>query len=274
MTKAKETIIGFVSDIHLEFGVPVKLNYKGDVLILAGDISCDIFQIHDFIKEAHKSYKKVIMVAGNHEFYHGDYHTTLANLRQLNDKYDWFYFLQAPASHSLLLFTDKIAFIGTTLWSDMEADPLGKMLLQQRMNDFRQITYNGRRFTPTDATEIHREELKSIISSLQLVANKAPNLKRIVVTHHAPTFKSVPEHFKNDPINTGYATNLEHIFNNPWAPHYWIHGHMHTPVNIEIPDLNDPSITGSQILANPLGYPDQRPEYYLGDEQVEDLIFI
>jgi len=67
----------------------------------------------------------------------------------------------------------------------------------------------------------------------------------IVVTHHAPSILSVPEKYKNDPISSAYASNLEKTIEK-YKPNYWIHGHIHEPKRYKIND--------TEIICNPHGY--------------------
>ena len=63
--------IQLMSDLHFEFGWKMKLTpHKDTILVLAGDIDSRHKNLGDFIKYACDNYKEVIMVAGNHEFYH------------------------------------------------------------------------------------------------------------------------------------------------------------------------------------------------------------
>jgi Icc-related predicted phosphoesterase len=70
----------------------------------------------------------------------------------------------------------------------------------------------------------------------------------VVITHHAPSFVSVPEYYKHDHLmNGGYASDLsEDILDNENIK-VWVHGHMHDPVDYKIGE--------TRILANPRGYP-------------------
>ena len=67
----------------------------------------------------------------------------------------------------------------------------------------------------------------------------------VVITHHAPSFKSSLECFISTPLNPAYATDLSD-FMLDYKPKYWIHGHMH--------NTSDYKIGGTNILCNPRGY--------------------
>lgn len=67
----------------------------------------------------------------------------------------------------------------------------------------------------------------------------------VVITHHAPSIKSIPEKFRNDILSSAYASNLED-FIIEYKPNYWIHGHIHEPIEYKIGNTT--------VLCNPCGY--------------------
>ncbi|MFC3158647.1 hypothetical protein ACFOEQ_08980 [Chryseobacterium arachidis] len=78
-------------------------------------------------------------------------------------------------------------------------------------------------------------------------------VKNIVITHHAPSIQSVPDYFKQDPVTSAYASNLED-FIIEYQPLYWIHGHIHTPKRYKISE--------TEIICNPHGYIDEKYNGY------------
>ena len=76
---------------------------------------------------------------------------------------------------------DNVDFILSTLWSHIR--PEDEYFVYRGMNDFRQILYNGRRFTPADFNAEHEKCLDFIKQSVA-----ESTAKRIVlVTHHLPS---------------------------------------------------------------------------------------
>ena len=67
----------------------------------------------------------------------------------------------------------------------------------------------------------------------------------VVVTHHAPSSRSVPPRFTGDPLNVAYASDLEHIIER-WQLSLWLHGHIH--------DSADYRIGETWVRTNPKGY--------------------
>ena len=82
---------------------------------------------------------------------------------------------------------------------------------------------------------------------LNFLEDARPSSKpRVVMTHHAPFFKSVPERFLADDLNFAYAnTGIEYsdVMKHDFT---WIHGHMH--------DAVDYQAEGVRVISNPRGY--------------------
>src|SRR5690606_38950499 len=105
---------------------------------------------------------------------------------------------------------DGIRFHGATLWTNFElfGDPrVAGYECQQKMNDFRRIrkepSYS--KLLARDVSGIHHRSLKWLGESLRC-SDKAVN---VVVTHHAPSLRSVPIHYQSDIVSAAYASNLE-----------------------------------------------------------------
>jgi len=244
-----------VSDIHLEFGHTVHIpNAGADDLVLAGDICLakafknnpgrNIFNLdyYHFFDEVCKNFRSVVYVLGNHEHYKGTFNDSVNLLKAALADYDNLHILD---NEWVTLYGVK--FVGATLWTDMNRGcPLTENKLQFGMNDFNIIKYrdskdNYFKFTPHLA---HREHNVS-----RLFLEEQTNEPCVIVTHHAPSFKSIAPIYQNDTyMNGGYASDLEHMMNDNIK--VWCHGHTHTPF--------DYMIHNTRIVCNPLGYPDER----------------
>lgn len=265
--------IALCSDLHLEFSdIELKNTENADVLILSGDIVV-AHSLHDhpidkpipedamkpgrnqsaaykyrgFFERVNAEFPKTILVAGNHEFYHG----------RFPDAYDWL--REEIKNYSNIHFLDKeqieidgVTFVGGTLWTDMNRnDPTTMQLIEGMMNDFRIIRNSQRnyaRFSPLDAVVHHRETLEYIKSVVDSDASK----KYVVVGHHAPSSLSIHETYKNEYyMNGGYYSDLsEFILDRPQIV-LWTHGHMHDPFDYMMGD--------TRIVCNPRGYKGHDP---------------
>lgn len=244
--------VAYCSDCHIEFGSLILNNDdNADVLILAGDTVIehylndnDRFKFDIFFKDISNKFPITFIIAGNHEFYHGKWEGSLAKLRQFFLKYDNIEFMEDNS-----YFIDDIMFLGSTLWTDMgNNNPFSSMIVKNSMNDYRIIRNDAadyRKLNPTDTMIRHNKSLKFINSMLK----NYTSFKTVVITHHSPSYKSVPDKYNNTKdmaMNDGYCSDLDYLmFKNPQIK-YWIHGHTHTPFDYMINHTN--------VLCNPRGY--------------------
>jgi Icc-related predicted phosphoesterase len=70
----------------------------------------------------------------------------------------------------------------------------------------------------------------------------------VVVTHHLPSFRSVPPQFQNSSLNAFFVHDVENSIRQ-YSPSLWIHGHTHTNF--------DYTIGKTRVVANPRGYPEE-----------------
>jgi len=230
--------IKIISDLHQEFGVSDIDFGNADLVILAGDTNLGTKGI-DWVKDNIRD-KPVIYILGNHEYYKGAYPKTLDQI------------IKASLHSNIIVLEDKmvefegIRFHGATLWTDFSlfGSPVEYgIICQAQMNDYRQIrkTPSYSRLRSIDTYKIHQASKRWLQQSLE----ESNGYKNIVITHHAPSIKSIPEEYKNEPISSAYASNLEDVILK-YQPDYWFHGHIHTPVRYHIGK--------TEIICNPHGY--------------------
>lgn len=96
----------------------------------------------------------MIYVAGNHEFYKGEYHATLLSLRR-----------QAEVGPVEFLERDchihkGVRFLGCTLWTALQEDEAGDLAaLRGRVNDFKHIRCGSGALLLNDYVHWHRGAL-------------------------------------------------------------------------------------------------------------------
>lgn len=260
--------IALASDLHLEFG-PIKLynTEQADVLVLSGDILLSE-PLHDnprnpenedhflyvgkgndqakrfrsFLSQVSGEFPHVVYVAGNHEFYNGKWCKTIDYLAEECAEYTNVYYLENQTKE-----INGVTFIGATLWTDMNAnDPLTMYHVNDGMTDYQVIRDDSRGYTrlrPAFTVERHRKSVQYI----QHVIEGKHDGKFIVVTHHAPTMKSIDPRYANDTLMNGaYASDLsEFILDNPQIK-LWTHGHTHIPCCYDVGT--------TKVACNPRGY--------------------
>ncbi len=238
----------YASDLHLEFAQNKKvLNKKpllpaAEILLLAGDIMpfIELDKHQDFLNYISDHFKTTYWLPGNHEYFGAD----LAN---------WPDAFEESIRPNIILLNNKskqvedqdggIQLVFTTLWSSIPSDLA--LTVQNRMRDFREIRFQGNALT---AEKYHHAHLKALqFLSLTLEAPEViGTTRKIVISHHLPSFIHYPKKHQNDPVNTGFATNLDHFIQKT-APNAWIFGHHHSNI---VPFY----IGETKMLTNQLGY--------------------
>ncbi len=228
--------IHVLNDLHVEFGTFEPPATDADMVVLAGDIGVGKGGL-GWAKDRFPD-KPVIYVPGNHEFYHHD----IALISELK--------AGAPDNIHVLdndmIEIDDVRFLGSVLWTDFalfgEVDKwFSVQRARQGMNDFAIIRNNGRLFSPEDSIQLHETSRDWLAAMLaEPFAGKT-----VVVTHHAPSPRSVPPRFATDLLTPAFANNLEDLMSQDRAV-LWIHGHTH--------DVFDYTVYGTRVVCNPRGY--------------------
>jgi predicted phosphodiesterase len=233
-----------LSDLHLELEKEDTFRLRKiegvEFLILAGDIGR--YNSHlEFIKDATSKYT-VIYVLGNHEFYGNTIH----------DVVDYWENVNLPNFHFLnnnCVILKNIRFIGSTLWTNyFNENPLVMNdAFSSGMRDYERIKssiYHGYNINPNEILEI----FKSSFSYLQKTVSMFFDGNTVVITHHAPSMKSIAKKFlKNEFFKDNYlfASHLDDFIKNNKID-FWIHGHVHSPF--------DYMIGKTRVVCNPRGY--------------------
>ena len=224
---------------NLQF-IPAKP--QADVIILAGDVHTGQNGIKWILNTF--STQPVVYVLGNHEFYG-------QKIPKLVDEIK----AAAQGTNVYVLENDlvkigDVTFLGATLWTDFKLfgnAVLAEVAAQTGLTDFRRIRLipSYRKFRPADARRFHARTLEW----LQNQSLQARPGKIVVVSHHAPSPRSVPAHLSSDSLNPAYASNLESYIADSGVT-VWIHGHIH--------HHSDYFVGHTRVIANPRGYPTER----------------
>lgn len=233
--------IRILSDLHNElevFEIPVMPKDRESTLILAGDIDqISGGRLPGFLELCCAQFKHVLYVLGNHEFYDGDIHRSrailgvqtkhLPNLHILNDRH---------------IELGGITFIGATLWSDYQGGQIQSMDACRRgMSDHTLIDNGPERLSPQVLLEKNWESVNYIFHVLSTLQGRPT----VVITHHLPSYQSIPPRFRSSALNGAFASDLDEQIMT-YQPRLWIHGHTHDPVDYKIGD--------TRVICNPRGY--------------------
>lgn len=242
-----------LSDLHLSVQGLEHPRTDADLVILAGDIA----RPQAAVAWAQGFGKPVLYVPGNHEFYGGSLQDTAQTLQRLCAGSA----VQLLDNRSLVL--QGVRFVGSTLWSDFrladEGAPRAEAMAQaqQLLRDFSRIRTGApphdALFTPQDAAALFDANAQWLAHELAQPFD-GPT---VVITHHAPSQRSVHPRFAGSPLNACFASNADHLVAASGA-RLWVHGHMH--------DSSDYLLNGTRVLCNPRGYArDGTPENPLFD---------
>jgi predicted phosphodiesterase len=234
-----------LSDLHLEvwreraplFDI---LASMPDMVILAGDIHTGA-RAPAWAAETFPALP-VVYVAGNHEFYGAAIEAGEA----IRDECEGF-----PNMHYLdcdEYVQGGVRFLGSTLWTDFglfnPARTRSAMLdARARMADYQRIRVAStgyRKLHPQDTARLHASQRGWLEKKLA----EPFDGQTVVVTHMAPSMRSVAAKYASDPVSPAFASRLDHLVE---QADLWVHGHTHTSF--------DYRISRCRVVANPLGYP-------------------
>jgi predicted phosphodiesterase len=233
-------ILNILSDVHLSLAPLEPPKTDADLVVLAGDIG----RPKGAASWASNFETPVLYVPGNHEFYGSSIAGTAKQLKEL-----------CAGTNIRVLDNDEVIvggvrFLGTTLWTDFmlfgeganRAAAMGEAV--RLMRDFSRISARETSealFTPADAAAlfaIHATWLECKLAE----PFAGPT---VVITHHAPSRKSIHPRFAGSLLNACFVSDAEHLVDGR-RTRLWIHGHTH--------DTFDYMLNGTRVVCNPRGY--------------------
>jgi Icc-related predicted phosphoesterase len=256
--------IAVMSDLHLEFDArtsrggdrdaeqararfyldPPRLS--ADVLVLAGDIHSGAQAVNWAVR--HFSIP-IVLIGGNHEPHGSELFRVIAYNRQRADATNG---RVAFLERATWIYTsetgEQARFIGATLWTDFRlygTPEISMEIARQRLEDFSVIKiergYKLRVLHPSDTVRLCATSLAFLRNELSRPFDGIT----VVVTHYAPSRRSIELKFQDDPLNPAFASDFEGLIR-AYTPSLWIHGHVH--------DSFDYMIGGTRVVCNPRGY--------------------
>lgn len=238
--------LSILSDLHLELWgerTPVVGGAlsAADAVILAGDIHTGTRAVA-WIQQAFPDLP-VLYVHGNHEGYGENLDTVQKALQEMCAATGHIHFL-----HESALVLGGVRFLGTPLWTDFalfgEAlRPQAMQAAQDAMNDYRRIRLASERYRKLragDTARWHQQQRRWLAQQLD---TPFPG-KTVVITHMAPSLRSIPHEFADDLVSSAYASDLEALVA---KADLWVHGHTHASWDYRIGPC--------RVVCNPCGYP-------------------
>ncbi len=208
-----------------------------DVVVLAGDVA----RPKEAIAWASRSAKSVLYVPGNHEFYGGSIAGTVEELKRLSAGTG----IRVLDNDEVII--DGVRFLGTTLWTDFmlfgEGEKRAAAMQQAHrfMRDFSRIRIGEAPFTPEASAALFARHFAWLERKLA----RPHGGPTVVITHHAPSRKSIHPRFADSPLNACFVSDAERLLDGRRV-RLWIHGHTH--------DSFDYLVNGTRVLCNPRGY--------------------
>jgi Icc-related predicted phosphoesterase len=237
-----------MSDLHVEFEVffpPVPLP-RADVCVVAGDFGIGgIIPALEWLNRHIAPSIDVVFVAGNHDLYGTSFVDEVPRGKHAAERMERVHFLENDSVEIAW-----VTFIGCTLWTDFAIGGYRELSMfeaSSAMSDYRRMTYSKRpfaQFNPLKALRLHQTSKGFLGRTLAGVEGV-----KVVVTHHAPSERSVPERYNGHRIAPAYASALDDLIHRH-CPSAWIHGHIHDPV--------DYLLGKTRVVSDPRGYPRER----------------
>ncbi len=240
--------IRVLSDLHTDLNRKrhYELSDKDVFTIICGDISGSVDTTCWWLDD---NVNNGLFVAGNHMFYNEPYQT----IEQIKAEYGARYPLNRPVSflNNDFKIINDIVFAGATLWTDYALFGAGsaelyKYYATRCMNDFRYgyIEKDGEveYLTPDYCEAAFRKSVRFI----ENICEKYQDKTVVVVTHHAPSARSLDNDRIKYEISPAYASDLEDFILKHSNIKLWCHGHIHS--------FRDYQIGNCRVVCNPRGY--------------------
>jgi predicted phosphodiesterase len=234
------TRLHILSDLHLGNAPFEHPAADADIVILAGDIS----RPAQALTWARQFEQPVLYVAGNHEFYGSSIGATLNALRA-GTAGTSIHFLEQGSC-----VINGIRFLGTSLWTDFnlfDAPDAREQAIEQAValiRDFSMIRSEDPAqgpLQPGEMEDLYARSKRWLAGEL----DKPFDGPTVVVTHHAPSTRSIHPRFNDSLLNTCFVSDCEHLMGGDRV-RLWIHGHTH--------DCFDYTVNGTRVVCNPRGY--------------------
>lgn len=234
--------IQYASDLHLEFHensrwlrenplIPV-----GNILVLAGDIGYfddEVYSKHPFWDWCADNFEQTLVVPGNHELYKN------FDINNLSDGWTLPIKSNVGAVYNKVVKFGNVDIILSTLWAKIH--PAEAYFVEHGVTDFRRIR-NGEYRLSWDRFNNEHEQCVDFIK--RCIENSTAR-KRVIVSHHVPSFDLMADEFKGSRINGAFTSDLN-MFIETSPIDYWIYGHSHRNIEAEI--------GGTKMVTNQLGY--------------------
>lgn len=223
--------IHLISDTHLEPPMLSKedeeaiiKNSEGELLILAGDIGDSYSEPYRrFLITTKNSYKHVILVPGNHEYYTDgkrDMIVVKEHLRRLCEE------LGIILLDNSEVVIKGVKFIGSTCWPLVPEEQF-KVLKREGYGLVTRISDNSHRLDYSDFKRLHDRD----VAFLKDAIDKNKEKKCVIITHYPPSLYMLDSAYEHSPhvalhYNRGLIEEVAKISGQAGVK-LWCCGHCH-----------------------------------------------
>ncbi|WP_294640412.1 metallophosphoesterase [uncultured Aureimonas sp.] len=238
-----------VSDIHEDhnrniagpFDLPTDV--EADVVVIAGDIDGRFSRagLRWLERQRLRIDRPFVIVPGNHCFWRGS----------LDREVSRFHDRCSDAGIHVLdgdgVVLDGTRFVGGTLWTDYrvwnDEREASANAAPRHMVDFRYVRTQDYeyRLRPAHLAAEHDRH----VAAIERILSTPLDGPTVVVTHHAPSPRSLIGGRATEALDGAYASDLEPLILR-LRPDLWIHGHTHAQ--------HDYAVGSTRVVCNPRGY--------------------
>ena len=249
-----------ISDLHATDLEPFRsdrlLIPEADICICAGDISNSVELSIEYLARHISPHMPIVAVLGNHDCYGStiDASVRTATQHQLNSR--------VLILENETVVVGDVRIIGATLWTDFEIEhgvAGGELPLADRqalaigycrrsLLDFHAISLSDRYSDGMPGVLTANELIARHTISREFIRSELAKVfpgKTVVLSHHAPSPRSLHPRSKGRPTNAAFASDLSDLIHQG-RPDVWIHGHIH--------HFLDYHERQTRVLCNPRGY--------------------
>lgn len=248
--------IRVISDLHIDVNRHIPIEYDDDIFtVVCGDVSG---YAEDTIEWVKNNVRRGVFVEGNHIAYSGKY-----TIPESHAQLEYCFPLGEDVSYlnNSYKVVDEIVFVGGTLWTNFrlgfpidinipekgieEAAKYAQKnmaIAKVGMNDYRLNRLTDGLLQPENTFFWFYETMETIAN----VCEKFSNKKIVVVTHHAPSARSLDERYVNSIPNPCYASDMDAFIEQNQNIALWCHGHIHEATRYQIGN--------TEVVCNPRGY--------------------
>ena len=271
--------IQLFSDLHAGAGPfkPIRIRDDVELVVVPGDVAEGTRNAFAVLRRIVPERVPILFTPGNHEYYGRFVRDEILAARASAARHNVIF-----AEEDVVLF-GGVRFIGANAWTDYrvfgDRNAAAAMAAARTgMNDHRRIGWQRQpwqRFRPQEAALLH-SQARSLIRETIAKPHAGPT---VVVTHTAPSLRSVPDKWKSDILTAAFASSIaedllgghgdEAVGDGDGASSarvvrprvdFWLHGHVHARSDYSVGD-GAGGVKGCRVVCNPHGLHDEVPDF-------------